>query len=146
MKVPPLRERVCNIALLAKHFIESTGLQKELSAKALSALRLHTWPGNVRELEQCVTRACLLSSRNSIEVADLELEMQGSETSKLPNVGSLPNELLDNSLSLKDAQRVFTRSFVHQVLDRSQGKRTRASANLGISERSLYQILADTEV
>jgi DNA-binding NtrC family response regulator len=64
VEVPPLRERVDDIALLAEHFLALMGKsapRKTLSLTALEKLRTHSWPGNVRELAHVLERACILA-------------------------------------------------------------------------------------
>lgn len=80
----PLRERVDDVVVLAKHFINLTekryGLQKHtLSPTAIAALLQYTWPGNVRELRHQISRAVLLSSQPQISATDLALPATGPE-------------------------------------------------------------------
>ena len=80
----PLRERVDDVVVLAKHFINLTekryGLQKHtLSSTAIEALLRYTWPGNVRELRHQISRAVLLSSQPQISATDLALPATGPE-------------------------------------------------------------------
>lgn len=80
----PLRERVDDVVVLAKHFISLTekryGLQKHtLSTTAIAALLQYTWPGNVRELRHQISRAVLLSSQPQISATDLALPATGPE-------------------------------------------------------------------
>jgi DNA-binding NtrC family response regulator len=78
IRLPPLRERNGDIALLAKHFLAKFSAEfsrpgKELTAAAMQKLVLYDWPGNVRELENIVERAVLLSSQVSISSEDIQL-------------------------------------------------------------------------
>lgn len=74
--LPPLRERLGDIPLLARHFLEKyqqeTGKNVTgFSEAAMAAMQKHAWPGNVRELENAIERAVVLSSRPTIDVQDL---------------------------------------------------------------------------
>jgi len=74
--VPPLRERLVDVPLLAKHFLarhrEARRSSVEgFSAEALQCLSTHDWPGNVRELENLVERLVVLKRRGTIDLADL---------------------------------------------------------------------------
>ncbi|MDB5296065.1 MAG: Response regulator of zinc sigma-54-dependent two-component system [Phycisphaerales bacterium] len=81
VKLPPLRERPGDVALLATHFLRR--LAKEAGREvvgfndaALAALHRYPWPGNVRELENAVERAVVLSRRPQIDVDDLPETLQ----------------------------------------------------------------------
>jgi DNA-binding NtrC family response regulator len=72
IEVPPLRERLEDIATLAGYFLQMrTKDEKRFSPRALERLEGHHWPGNVRELKNCVERAMLLSEQDTIEVGDI---------------------------------------------------------------------------
>lgn len=79
VRLPPLRERREDIAILAESFLSrlSQGLGRrppKLSPLALAALEAHPFPGNVRELRNLLERATILSPTDRIEVEDLELQ------------------------------------------------------------------------
>ncbi len=85
--MPPLRERGCDIGLLADHFLakycKEMNKERTLSPEAVAALRQYTWPGNVRELENAIERAVVLSRRPTIAVTDLPETVQlGGGTSQ----------------------------------------------------------------
>jgi transcriptional regulator with PAS, ATPase and Fis domain len=74
--VPPLRERVEDIPLLAQIFGQKYGTAKEksvrgLSPEAIAVLSQYSWPGNVRELEQAIERAMALTPHDIILPDDL---------------------------------------------------------------------------
>jgi DNA-binding NtrC family response regulator len=138
LKLPPLRERTVDILPLAEHFIRSSGARATLSEDASRTLKLHTWPGNIRELEQAITRASLLCSGGVIKAEDLELQASAGGPSGASAAGAL-------ALKLEDAQSAFTQDFVRQALLQRGGNRSETAAALGISERTLYRILADTK-
>jgi transcriptional regulator with PAS, ATPase and Fis domain len=69
LDIPPLRERLEDIAALASHFLEKFALRPpapELSAEALQLLRGHRWPGNVRELQNVIERALILAEEDAV--------------------------------------------------------------------------------
>ena len=80
--LPPLRQRLGDIGLLAQHFLARycSELHKErkLGEAALEAMQHYTWPGNVRELENAIERAVVLSRRPIIEVSDLPETVQAA--------------------------------------------------------------------
>jgi DNA-binding NtrC family response regulator len=69
LDLPPLHERLEDIAPLASHFLEQFALRPpapELSAEALQRLRGHRWPGNVRELQNVIERALILAEEDAV--------------------------------------------------------------------------------
>src|SRR4051812_21286031 len=94
IELPPLRERLADIPLLAQHFLNRTceeagkkpGILRE---EALAALARYSWPGNVRELQNAVERAVLLSRGPEIGVEDLPSHLAaGQSTRPLPAAGT----------------------------------------------------------
>src|SRR5207302_5267665 len=75
LRIPALRERRQDIPLLIAHFLErlsrASGLERSLSDEGLKAMLAYDWPGNIRELENCLERACALTSGPVIQVGDL---------------------------------------------------------------------------
>ena len=75
--VPPLRERIEDIALLCEHFLALLGKsspRKMLSVAALDKLCVHDWPGNVRELAHVLERASILAEESpSLRAEDIRL-------------------------------------------------------------------------
>jgi transcriptional regulator of aroF, aroG, tyrA and aromatic amino acid transport len=82
LQVPPLRERLDDIPLLTRYFIERACAQAQkpicrLSAAANAALCSNAWPGNVRQLQNVIFRAITMSDNRLLEVADLDLAGTG---------------------------------------------------------------------
>jgi DNA-binding NtrC family response regulator len=80
LKIPPLRERRSDIALLAMHFLarmeRETGVERTLSDDSLRLMAEYDWPGNVRELENAIERACALSSGPVLHLGDMPTQLQ----------------------------------------------------------------------
>jgi two-component system response regulator HydG len=80
LKLPPLRERREDIAILATHFLDrlqrETGVSHVFSEDAVRLMTEYDWPGNVRELENAIERACSLSSGPVLHMADLPTQLQ----------------------------------------------------------------------
>lgn len=68
LEIPPLRERIEDIPLLAEHFLKGKAETREryFSPDAVDLLLSHKWPGNIRELKNCIYRAVSLSSKDII--------------------------------------------------------------------------------
>ena len=80
LNLPPLRDRTTDIPLLVAYFINKFRLKhpsgpSQISDEALAAIQRSTWPGNVRELENCIQRAMVLASGNTITLANLPEEI-----------------------------------------------------------------------
>ncbi len=82
VRLPPLRERIDDIADLVQHFLSTArteGLpQKRISTDAIERLKLHRWPGNVRELENLLRRLMAIHPGDEIDAQDIELELLGA--------------------------------------------------------------------
>jgi nitrogen regulation protein NR(I) len=80
VNLPPLRERTTDVPLLVAYFINKFRLKQptgpsQIADEALAAIQRSTWPGNVRELENCIQRAMVLASGNTITLANLPEEI-----------------------------------------------------------------------
>lgn len=80
IKIPPLRDRRADIAVLAQHFLErldrESGVTHAFSDETLRLMSAFDWPGNVRELEHAIERACALSSGPMLHMGDLPTQLQ----------------------------------------------------------------------
>jgi len=131
VKLPPLRDRIPDVPLLAKAFLQKFGAQQnraslDFSAKALRAIQRHGWPGNVRELENRVKRAVIMAEGRHVSPADLELT-DGTDAAEI--------------ITLKQARETAEREVVMNAMQRSNGKISRAAEDLGISRPTLYELL-----
>ena len=130
VEVPPLRERLEDLPLLAQHFTDMFAREfkrpvKGLSVPAEGALRAYRWPGNVRELRNLIERAVLLSEGAMLGPADFDsLHTSRLETPSAPAGVALPSE----GLNLEDVEK----NLVIQALERAHGNQTRAAALLGL--------------
>lgn len=141
LRLPPLRQRRTDIALLAEHFLSrhAAGLDRELrgfSPEARKHLEQYDYPGNVRELENMIERAVTLADGPYIDVGDLPER----NTTKAPTeeATAFPDEGLDLDRVVAD----FERGIVEQAMEKAGGVRKRAAGLLGISFRSLRYRLA----
>ncbi len=130
LRLPPLRERVKDIPLLAQHFVQKAAAEfhrpePALSDEAVTALLQHHWPGNVRELENCLTRAVVLATGDVVREEHLALVVPERETrSPFPTLEGVEAEYLARALAFTD------------------GNRTMAAEVMGISKPRLYRMMA----
>ncbi len=130
IKLPPLRERVEDIELLAKWFLErySSHYQKtvlSLTEDALNWLKRQPWRGNVRELKNLLERTVLIASKETVDLDDLCPE-------KLKARDELKGDEI-SCLSLREMER----RLIFKALEKTNGNRTYAAKALGISIRTL---------
>ena len=94
VNLPPLRERTSDVSLLVGYFINKFRLKhptgpSQIADEALAAIQRHSWPGNVRELENCIQRAMVLASGNTITLANLPEEISlGARSASPLDVGA----------------------------------------------------------
>ena len=140
--LPPLRERVDDIPLLVKHFLEKYSNSKpsrkvEFDKKAMTSLMRYRWPGNVRELENLVERMVVLSEDAVVSSSDLpERILAGTFTSAsfLPQI-DLPESGIDLSTAVND----FERSIIVQALNKSNWVKNRAAKLLHVNRTTLVE-------
>jgi DNA-binding NtrC family response regulator len=128
VRVPALRERREDIALLGAHFLARYAARyrrpvQRFDPAALQAMMQYSWPGNVRELEHTIERAVLMSRTADIQPADLSLSSPRAQTQNLED------------LSLEAVEAVLVR----KALQRFQGNVSQASEALGLSRGALYR-------
>ena len=136
LHVPPLRERVGDVPLLAEHFLkvlnQANATQKRFSAAFLDALRTYRWPGNVRELKNAIERSFILA--DDVLEFDLPLAMPTRQAEPEPRPAGLHVPL---GSRLDEAER----SLIEVTLDYCEGDKKRAAAVLGCSLKTLYNKL-----
>jgi transcriptional regulator with PAS, ATPase and Fis domain len=129
--MPPLRDRVGDIRLIAKHYLNiyakkyrkpALGIERE----TLEKLEKYAWRGNVRELRHAIERAVIMSESAKLQPDDFLLE---PETERQPLS-------LDN-LKLEEIER----SLVQKALEIHQGNISKAAESLGLTRAALYRRL-----
>ncbi|MBN1395300.1 MAG: sigma-54-dependent Fis family transcriptional regulator [Pirellulales bacterium] len=135
IQLPPLRERVGDISLLARHLAARFGAPRAsenalFSPEALDALAAHTWPGNVRELANVIEHAMILCDSPPIRPEHLPRRFFAETTAAL-------NARSFETLNLRDLEA----RAIREALDRHNGNKPRAAEELGISLKTLYNKL-----
>lgn len=143
IRVPPLRERPEDVALLASHFLEralqSTGRERRLilSPEVLGLLGGYAWPGNVREMENAIERAVVLARGDVVRVSDLPDALQRSQGD--PNLQRRAVIRFEVGQSLE----ILEREAIRRTLDLVGGNREAAASLLGIGLATLYRRLRE---
>lgn len=125
--------------MLASHFLDrlsrSSGQERTLSDEAIKAMLAYDWPGNVRELENCLERACALTTGPMIHLGDLS-----------PSVSSLnsPHTLADANLGSKIVPMAeLEKQTILNAIAQLNGDKLMAARLLGIGKTTLYRKLKE---
>jgi DNA-binding NtrC family response regulator len=142
IEIPPLRERMEDVPLLVRCFLQKhadqTGTeQKKMDANAMERLVQYSWPGNVRELENAIERACALSDGGVIRASDLPPHVL-HESGGLENA---PDSEWRVGQQLDDFVRNQERKYIEMTLKFNEGSREKTATMLGISIATLYRKL-----
>ncbi|MCG6928323.1 MAG: sigma 54-interacting transcriptional regulator [Acidobacteria bacterium] len=130
LEMPPLRERINDVPLLAESFLRRLSMARakvvsSLSPQVMELLMAYRFPGNVRELENILEHAYVLAAAERIEVSDLpdwfRARVRGSHGDRPSAVEALETRL------------------IREALDRSGGNRTAAARDLGMHKTTLHR-------
>jgi two-component system NtrC family response regulator len=129
--LPPLRERVGDIPLLATTLLQRFGAEarRKISAftpQGLRSMERYHWPGNVRELENRVKRAVIMAEGAKITPADLDLDSGPAKY---------------EGATLRDVRDAVEKDLVQRALRRHSGNVTRAATELDISRPTMYELM-----
>jgi len=141
--VPPLRERLEDIALLAARFAADVAARQgqpapELSAQSASRLQAYSWPGNVRELQNVIERALILNPGRGLEDLDIAPEAGLARDVRRDEPGT--------ELNLREVLSQHERELILEAQRRSKGVRKEAARLLGIDPRNLGYYLRKHEI
>ncbi len=133
IELPPLRQRLDDVPLLADHILRKLADKYDwpnlaLAPEAITYLSAQPWPGNVRELQNVLARAAILARGRIIGVGDLQ--------PSTPSAVAPP--LLAGSLLLRDILAETECRVIRQALEQEKWNRTQAARLLGISRRQLF--------
>ncbi len=151
--VPPLRERISDILLIANYYLnwfsEKTGRRVDgFTAAACERLQQHRWPGNIRELKNTIERAVVLGSDRMIDADELALlpatdsfSSDAEAHSTTPHASKIEPSPLATEL-VPESHNVLTldeleRQHLITVLRRLDGNKSRAAVTLGIERSTL---------
>ncbi|MCP1315124.1 MULTISPECIES: sigma-54 dependent transcriptional regulator [unclassified Halomonas] len=156
LRIPPLRERGCDIehlvfALIDKH-ADAQGKQiEQIEPEALNTLLSYSYPGNVRELENAVMRAVTLSEEGVLQHADLPERLRDHVNTQASAelIPTLSGEVLAGTQAPAPAPARWPsleeveKRYIKKVLEATGGNKRRTAEVLGIARRTLYRRLED---
>jgi DNA-binding NtrC family response regulator len=139
IKMPPLRERRDDIAVLIKHYMaifakEAGKNIKDIDYEAMQAMLAYDWPGNIRELGNTIERAVVLADSDTVTIHDLAdkfrtLDLEGVPTS-----------------SLRQALDSYEREYIKRSLAEHKGNKETTAEALGVDLATLYRKLKKLRV
>lgn len=135
IEMPPLRERLGDIPLLAQHFLMTYAkkyhkVAHKISAAALKRLEKHSWPGNIRELQHSIERAVIMSNEAVIQPEDFNFNVNATAKEKDASI------ILDQ-FNMEEVERVL----IKKVLAKNNGNITHAAGEIGLTRSSFYRRL-----
>jgi DNA-binding NtrC family response regulator len=134
--MPPIRERVSDVPMLAEHFLrrfakENGKAIKGIDDAASDLLLRYTWPGNVRELENCIERAVVLTRNEVLTPDDLPPQMRlGAEEA--------PARASEDVVPLKTWLEDPERRYIEHALRVNNGNRQETAKALDINRTTLF--------
>ena len=153
LRIPPLRDRREDIAVLATHFLKQmekeTGVERSFSDSMLRTMAEYDWPGNVRELENAIERACALSSGPVLHLGDLPTQLQNFRMQQGPAIHAEDGNGLEQSgsmgapeggiVSIAEMEKQAILGTIRQL----NGDKLMAAKLLGIGKTTLYRKLKE---
>ena len=130
--LPPLKDRVGDVSLLAKHFLRiycslHSKVKLAITDEAMEILERYSWPGNIRELENVIEQAVLISKSKYIEPADLPLTVQNHRSEVF------------KTASLKDAIAEPEKNIIRRALEANNWSRQATAEALQINRTTLFK-------
>jgi anaerobic nitric oxide reductase transcription regulator len=151
LRVPPLREKIDDIPLLAGHFCEMAQRRVGsgrflLHRQTMETLKRYSWPGNVRELENIITRAVLKTSLGVTEGQEVTILPEHLDiiTDRMPEYETASIHSVEigasDGLSLREAVDEFTREYILGTVKSNRGNWAAAARRLGIHRSNLHKL------
>lgn len=137
IELPPLRERIEDVPLLAAEFLRQFNREhgkavQGVAEDCLKSLKAYSWPGNIRELRNVIERAVILCRSSILSSADLPIEVADQGWT-----GTAPDFTIRLGASLKEVEA----ELIFRTLASVGGNKTRAARILGVARRSMYNLL-----
>jgi len=130
IEIPPLRERIEDIPLLANYFLKMFVKKykkniKEITNSTIKKLQHYHWPGNVRELQHSIERAVIMADTNVLQPTDFHLA----------NNSTMVDEVELENYNLEEVEKTI----IQKVMKKHSGNISTAAKELGLTRTSLYR-------
>jgi two-component system response regulator HydG len=141
IRIPPLRDRIDDVPLLANHFLGMYGTRhgkavESFDDSAIDLMLAYGWPGNVRELENAVERAVVLAKQPVLTANDLPAELRDPQAANGRQL----------TFSVGTALEEVERRMILETLKFTRGDKRMASDLLGIAVRTIYRKLESGQI
>ena len=139
LNVPPLRERLEDLPVLAAHFLRKHGgsTPRILSPEALDAMMMYTWPGNVRELENAIIHAIALYQGGVIIPESLPVAVAMRAASRIEP----PENLLPLTEAKRRASAMFEKDYLMLAMEHAAGSVSEAARLMGLDRTEFQRLL-----
>jgi two-component system, NtrC family, response regulator len=129
LQMPPLKDRIDDIPLLAKYFLDIYSREigpklKGFSSSAMDAMMNYDWPGNIREMQNRIKRAVVMARGDYIQSQEIDLDATGK-----------------GFVTLKEARDTAEIAAIKQVLARHNGNISKAAQDLDVSRPTLHDLI-----
>ena len=133
LTVPPLRERLDDLAVLVPHFLKSSAqTPPTLDAGAWAKLRAHSWPGNVRELKNTLWRAVTFCDKDTITANDIQL-IPFADTKASADAPKTIDRVLLNDADAAEAE------LIRQAIADAGGDKNKAAEILNMGRSTIFR-------
>lgn len=131
--LPPLRERLDDIPVLADHFLKSYANKyrkhfKGFKSNAMQLLQHYSWPGNIRELQHAIERAIIMSEGDELDNRDFFFLSAKPSSEKITP---------SHTYNLDEVEK----NMIQKAIDKNGGNISKAAKDLGLTRASLYRRL-----
>ena len=137
LEIPPLRDRIEDVALLADHFIREFSLkeskkEKHIADDALTVLMDHVWPGNVRELKNIIERLVITSPSDIITADDIPPLLKENHKSR-------DSGFSEDVYSFKEAREIFEKNYLVKKLVENDWNVKKTAKSIGLERSNLHK-------
>ncbi|NQU38974.1 MAG: sigma-54-dependent Fis family transcriptional regulator, partial [Lentisphaerae bacterium] len=146
INLPPLRERLGDVALLCGHFLKEFSQSNQraldgITPEAITILASYSWPGNVRELRNTIEKMVVLTRADRLTARDIPANIREAVRAAGPSVVLPSGDTMHGGDSLAATEQRMIMATLRKV----NGNRTKAAEELGISRRTLHRKLKQYE-
>ena len=151
VSLPPLRDRMEDIPLLVRHFLDyfADDMRREnpkLGEEALTVLKSYHFPGNIRELKNIIERALIKSGSATIQPEHLHVSFESDAVADPTGEKSFAQKILSREMGYSEVVTAFERQVITQVLSACDGKRSKAAELLQIYAPNLTRLIKRLEI
>ncbi len=137
LEIPPLRDRIEDVPLLADHFIREFSLkeskkEKHIADDAFEVLEDHIWPGNVRELKNIIERLVITSPSDIITADDIPILSKENHISR-------DSGFSEDVYSFKGAREIFEKDYLVKKLVENDWNVKKTAESIGLERSNLHK-------